>query len=80
METNCNFPKGIIPGFCQKIEFFYGLFWEKSTRTRSDFEKHLTIKNCDKTFLNKFVFWYSKKQKKFMLDKKKIGVLIFLRG
>ena len=33
MDPNCNFPKGIIPGFCQKIEFFCGLFWEKSTHT-----------------------------------------------
>ena len=25
--------------------------WKIILRTRSDFEKHLTIKNCDKTFL-----------------------------
>ena len=37
----------------QVIEAFSSLFFLilLRKRTRSDFEKHLTIKNCDKTFL-----------------------------
>ena len=49
---NKSFTDGVFPGVC-KCAKVTALFkdGDKSLQTRSDFEKHLTIKNCDKTFL-----------------------------
>ena len=46
-KANKTFVYTFVPEYAQSILGFVNLF----IRTRSDFEKHLTIKNCDKIFL-----------------------------
>ena len=51
-------PKNKLPYLALNEEHMFFFGWHAflftcvyNIRTRSDFEKHLTIKNCDKTFL-----------------------------